>query len=237
MTSSSQTAKTQLTKTMASKHKLSKRDALLVWGFIRTLEIMHNLTNIPMAIYEIVYSFQKVYEYFGDMHSRHILDDRKMRVTASTHLNGYGAVIIESTVKQRYLWKFKIISIEQEYGFGLGIIDNNYLKHDWPIFLCKGDSYGYCGKTVYSKNTGGVFDRNQSEYNNFNLEEKDILFKKDDIVEMELNMSAKVLLIKIEKDEIKMTDIDAKDDLQYRMGIYLHGTGNEIELLEYREFV
>ena len=39
-----------------------------------------------------------------------------------------------------------------------------------------------------------------------------------------------------EEDALEISDIDSNENLKYRMAIYIHGTGNKIELMEYREY-
>ena len=96
---------------MPTASKTEKKEILMVWGFIRAIEILYKINNIPIEIYEMIYSFQKVYEYFGKMHQSHILDDENMTVSSKDNKNGFGNVVIHSTDKQSYLWKFKILNL------------------------------------------------------------------------------------------------------------------------------
>ena len=217
-----------------AKKTYRKKEILLVWGFIRTIEIMYKISHIPIEIYEMIYLFQKAYEYFGEIHECHVLDDKKTTMSATDTVNGFGNVVIDSTDKQCYLWKFCILSIAEEWGVGFGIVDNDALNKEWPCYMAGGCAYGFVEETIYSKNVRNV----DSEM--FVLAKKNIFFENDDIVEMQLDMNCRTLTIKINDakkyDIITIPDIEMNDKLKYRMGIYLHGEGNTVKLLDYREF-
>ena len=109
--------------------------------------------------------------------------------------------------------------------------------------MCKGHAYGFHYNEVYSKNIDGEYDVIKNMYSyGFILKDVKRSFKKDDIVEMKLDMINRKLSIKrrgftdIDEDMIIIPDIEMRDELKYRMGIYLHGQGNTVKLLEYREF-
>ena len=131
--------------------------------------------------------------------------------------------------------------MKQLFGCGFGICQNNHLDFEWPSFLCKGFAYGYCNKKIYSKNVEASYNPNDDQHVGFILERNEVIIKTNDTVEMKLDMIRKILTIKIkhandEEDVLEISDIDSNENLKYRMAIYIHGTGNKIELMEYREY-
>ena len=202
------------------------KDTFLVWGYTRSHEIMYQLQSIPIELYQLIYLFLRIYEYFGTVNKNMILNESKTIIRAKNSVNCFGIVDIDSTVPMNYLWKFlikQLVAYTDYHGFGTGIIDNNYLVLESPIFLrrsMKVNAYGWGKRCVYFKR----------------FSEHTVKVKTGDTVEMELNMTSKVLSLKVNDRKLKISDIKAKDGLKYRMGIYLHGEGNEVELLEYREY-
>ena len=235
---------------MMSTKTTSNSEILLVWGFIRTLKIIYEMVNIHIEIYEMIYLFQKPYEHFGQTNEQHTLNETKTIISASDTFTGYGinafgAVIIDSTIETCHVWKFHFLKkIKGKWGFGVGIVDNDYVSIEWPIFLCKGNAYGWGAITAYASvvdnkeyhkdmDDGGSWEHKAK----YATKPHSMTFKDDDIVEMKLNMKCKVLSITVSQDTNAIERIGVKDGLKYRMGIYLHGGQNEVELVEYREYL
>ena len=130
------------------------RRELLVWGYIRQLEKIHNDMNIPIEINDIIYLFQRIYDQWDKKYSNeHIMIDQEKSMITFNAPNNHEFVTAfgsHSVSKGIFKWKIKLLSFVNNGLHGgspfVGIIEDkeelvqSSQSGDW-------DGYGYqfCG--------------------------------------------------------------------------------------------
>ena len=209
---------------MATSNKNYKQ-LLLVSGYIRNIEQLHNLNDTPSVIYDIIYLYQRLCDEWSsfDSHKDMEIDELGCIITANSdsQITAYGANIISKGI---YEWRLQIISLSPDsYGsVYVGIIENDeiYLR----CFQTKitWDSYGY---QISQNGLRGRQSAIKAKYYNCGWN------KVGDIIEITLDLYANTLSFTINNHDkgVAFTKIENRE---YRLALSIsYGKGSTVKLL------
>ena len=130
------------------------KQELLVSGYVRNIERMYDIKNIPLDIMDIIYLYQQFCDKWSRKYSHDdiIIDGIKNTITFSkdTNVTAFGSHVAENGI---FKWKIRIISISYESVFKaypyVGIIkdDDSVLKAYTDRASWEYDGYQFCAGT------------------------------------------------------------------------------------------
>ena len=203
--------------------KKKYRQELLVWGYMKEMENVYKIQNMPLEINDIVYLYQTLYEEWSKKYTHESLriDESGLVLTgeSSECRTAYG----ESSISEgTFTWKIKIISARYKgdalYGDGpyIGIIeddekhldkykeDGNWEYHGYQLSVGNGILWSY------------IFDDQHEETEDYHCQ-----FENDgDILEMTLDLDVRTLNFKVNGKDFGIAFKHIKQT-NYRLAITL----------------
>ena len=173
---------------------------LLVAGFIRGIEKMYKIKNIPNEINDIIYLYQRLYDEWDTKWTNDYvnIDETNTTITIKEddesnmgHAIAFGKRVVSEGI---YIWKIKIICIKLTFESPpyVGIIENNeeYLKRYRDDFLWDNVGYQLCGGNSV---LCGPLSSNYHKTSDYQC-----LWKKEgDVVEIILDLNERTLGFKV----------------------------------------
>ena len=205
------------------------RQELLVWGYIRDMEKMYKLMNIPTVINDIIYSYQTFYDEWCKKYSHQgiIIDESTNKVTfnAQSNMTAYGSNVIKSGI---FTWRIKTIKLTGGNGWSvhpyIGIIENDEEK--LKRFVNNG-SWERCGYQFCAGN-GNICGKNVSDSRNIYK----YSVKSDDVLEVVLDLNEGKLQFIVNEQDIRTVLDDVDKDCEYRFVLTCaYHEGSEFSLL------
>ena len=107
------------------------KQELLIAGYVRKIEIVYNIINIPADIIDIIYLFHLFCNRWNEKytHNDMLIDGTTNKITLNGDISfatAYGCNVIANGIHK---WKIKVLSISYESGFKaypcVGIIEDN----------------------------------------------------------------------------------------------------------------
>ena len=206
--------------------KVDERSQLVVFGYIRNVEIEFdsNSSNpIPPLISYICLMYFYVIEYFEFIGNHIKLSENKSTISKTDNgwtSTSYGSVITPSTDPLTAKWFIKLIN-PKNANIIIGIQSSNIDINQPFTWNRTGDMYyGFYLAT-------GTKHQNKSDYRirSCIYVKTTQLYKKDDIIIMELNMDQRYIRFYHNDQDlgIAFRDIEQNQDLDYRLCVALYG--------------
>ena len=206
------------------------RQELLVSGFVREIEAVYKIKNIPNEIVNIIYVYQRIYDEWDKIHSSHnvTFDTTKNKVTftledASTV---FGSEEVDDGI---FKWKIKIISMTQDSTaypcIGIikdeeSILEKYKDRDDW-----ESNGYQFCGGTGY------LYDMNdESEGRELELRWK----KPNDILEIILDLNTGTMELSVNGEDFVVAWGNEDNYIKkgkYRLALSCYNAGEKFELI------
>ena len=116
--------------------EINQRDKDIIIGFIKQCKKKYKINHVPALIEAICLLFYHIFEYFTNKHAFKCisLSDNNLTVTTSRddidYYPVYGNIQIDTKLSMKYIWRFRIVSINKEEGshilIGLANKSNDY---------------------------------------------------------------------------------------------------------------
>ena len=216
----------------------SHKQELLVAGYVREIEIMYKLINIPVEIIDIIYLFQQFCDVWNKqyIHKDILLDSIANTITFTSDIKvvvatAYGTNMIEDGIHK---WKIKILSISSDVESSavplVGIIksDEQVLKKYLDNPAWEYDGYQFCAGSGFFYGMNNPNDR------------KDVFSKltwnkANDILHVILDLNQGTLQFGInEEDPMIVWGKDGQDCIEkgkYRLALSCAGFSAQFQLL------
>ena len=170
---------------------------LLVAGFVREIERMYDIKNIPNEINDIIYLYQRHYDEWDTKWSNDkvSIDETNTRITINNggHAMAFGKHVVSQGI---FIWRIKISCFNKtsfESPPYVGIIENNdkNLERYKDDFLWDNVGYQLCG--------GNSLLCGPADYGDYvKTDDYQCLWKnQDDILEIKLDLNEKTVGFKI----------------------------------------
>ena len=217
---------------MATDVDIDHKQELLVAGYMREIEIMYKMMNIPMEIIHIIYLYKQFCDKWDKKYSHNsiIIDDitNQIMFTSIDDTTAFGCHVVEGDLNGFYKWKIRLISIKYDAIFRahpyVGIIkdDENILNEYIDNGSWQFDGYQFCG------GTGSFYSMDAPDVTH------SIDFKwkcPNDILEIILDFEEQTLkLVLNEKESVIVSDCLEKG--RYRLALGCNNAqGAQFELL------
>ena len=127
----------------------NQKQELLVWGFIREIEKVYKIMNVPFEINDIIYLYQRIYDEWSKKYSSDnviINNDTKSMLTINTkeYVTAFGSHIVTEGV---FKWKIQMQKMTNKPGFGkppfVGIMEDSEANLKRYKDDCNWDDNGY----------------------------------------------------------------------------------------------
>ena len=151
---------------------------LLVAGYVREMEKIYDITNIPVDIIDIIYLYQQVCDKWSKKYSHHdiIIDDIDNTITfdADHTATAFGTRLVDTGV---YKWMIKRLTKESTYYKTypyIGIIKDNQENLDKYIDSSSWEyvGYQYCAGSGYICGINRMPFEFNFEWNEYKLNDK-----------------------------------------------------------------
>ena len=212
---------------------INKTQELLVWGFVREIEKIYKIRNIPFEINDIIYVYQKICDRWSRKYS-----SKQIKINQSGSVitvdsdqlypTAFGGVIVNKDIQGSFKWRLKILSLIYDGDYGMeapyiGIIiddEKNLVKYK------DDDNWDDCGYQLCAAN--GILCCNMS----FRTEPYWCKWCKDgDILEMTLDLNARTLSYKVNDKDFGVAFSNIKQ-ANYRLALSMDKSkGSKFELL------
>ena len=209
-----------------------KIDDLLVWGYLRAIELLCHMT-VPNEIYDMIYLYQKVCEYFAECGAGIKILEDKMTInfiTRTSNYTAYGVVRIPSYQNnKKYIWNMKVNNIASDGGglICVGIVDakqnrlwTQFQTDSCPLYSVESETESGCLVK---------WDKNGSE-------DTTVTIANGDVLHMILDMKEKTVQFMVNgKDEgVIFKDVEQKKDLEYKLAVTMKRTDTSVTFKDFQ---
>ena len=207
-------------------------DKQLVYGYIRILQTVTQISNIPPLISHTILAFYYIAEYFAMTGNDSIISNDNMTITKQKkdydwNNTSYCNKWINSMNQVIAKWEFEIIRGSGDFGGGIsfGLVSKEGRVND--------DFINFEDRPVYCYNTSGTLQHHGLDSDDTEDDDCDVFICEGDTFEFILDLIDKTVSIKKSDEEDKyiiFENIEVGKNIKYKMVVSLCVIGYETTL-------
>ena len=213
------------------------KQELLLWGYMREVERIYKIRNIPHEINNIIYLYLKICDKWSRKYSSNYIKINECNTLINVEGNvthtAFGEMVVSEGV---FVWRIQILALVHDGSYleapFIGIIEDDEGKLE---FYRDSDIWGYCGYQLCAGDTGQLFcymDYKQGTPKHIETEDYRCEWKEDgDILEMTLDLNKRTLSFKVNDKDFGVAYSNIKQT-SYRLALSMEKfEGSQFEFL------